>query len=134
MFELGNYICILPCLLYRTRIIPVQVDYSDINELIEDEEGVDETSSSSYPMDPPPVPETSQAVIGQSNEKLKHIVTPLADMLPPEFKGKDVREFFPDFRLGEVRLTLYMYFIHSASKWANFKAFSLLDIFGVFFA
>lgn len=37
-----------------------QVDYSDINELIEDEEGVEPMqqalSPTSYPMDPPPLP------------------------------------------------------------------------------
>lgn len=38
----------------------------------------------------------------ESDPTSKHLVTPLADMLPPEYKGKDVREFFPDFRVGEV--------------------------------
>ena len=61
-----------------------------------------ETSTSSFPMDPPPVPEEAHAVDSHSGDKSKYLVTPLADMLPPEFKGKDVREFFPDFRVGEV--------------------------------
>ena len=28
--------------------------------------------------------------------------TPLAGMLPPEYKGKDVRSLFPEFRTGKV--------------------------------
>lgn len=82
-----------------------QVDYFDINEVIEDEEGVEpDEPTSSFPMDPPPVPEHVSEASEEVSEMSKHLVTPLADMLPPEFKGKDVREFFPDFRVGEVSL------------------------------
>jgi len=87
----------------------VKVDYSDITELIDDDdENTDTLPSSqlsSFPMDPPPVPNREHPVSANSaSDKLsKRLVTPLADMLPPEFKGADVREFFPDFKVGEVR-------------------------------
>ncbi|XP_067949949.1 transcription initiation factor TFIID subunit 1-like [Watersipora subatra] len=79
------------------------VDYSDINELIEDEEGVEAwPNAASQAMAPPPVPDHDTFSLPHSMDQSKRLVTPLADMLPPEFKGKDVREYFPDFRVGEV--------------------------------
>ena len=81
------------------------MDFSDITEVIDDDEDVGGmVSAVSFPMAPPPLP-SSSASGGQllsPDRPMKQLVTPLADMLPPEFKGKDVREFFPDFRVGEV--------------------------------
>lgn len=63
--------------------------------------------SASFSMGPPPVPDTGADISFDSPaEKQLKLVTPLGDMLPPEFRGKDVREFFPDFRVGEVRLNV----------------------------
>ena len=40
----------------------------------------------------------------QETSPTKRLDTPLASMLPPQYADKDVREWFPDFRPGEVSL------------------------------
>lgn len=65
-------------------------------------------SAVSYPMGPPPLPShsASGSQLMSPDRPAKQLITPLADMLPPEFKGRDVTEFFPDFRVGEVSILL----------------------------
>ena len=45
----------------------------------------------------------SIGVPGEEDEDHK-INTPLAAMLPPELADRDVKELFPEFRPGQVRL------------------------------
>ena len=40
----------------------------------------------------------------------KHVHTPLAAMLPPEYADKDVREWFPEFKTGEVTMERLMFY------------------------
>ena len=52
---------------------------------------------------PPPSwipPAAASNDLSQASEKLS---TPLASLVPPSLAGKDVREWFPKFRRGEVR-------------------------------
>ena len=76
---------------------PTAEDYSDINELAEDEGGpyVDD----SVLMPPPPTP-TSKSI--SAAEAKKRLETPLAAMLPSKYANIDVRELFPDFRPDKV--------------------------------
>lgn len=47
----------------------------------------------------------NDGVIGTSdNEDNKKLETPLAAMLPSKYAGVDVRDLFPDFRFGKVRI------------------------------
>lgn len=75
---------------------PTAEDYSDINELAEDEGGsfIDD----SILMPPPPTP-TSRSASALDKKKLE---TPLAAMLPSKYANIDVRELFPDFRPDKV--------------------------------
>ena len=53
---------------------------------------------------PPPLAPVSKPEISDSGEN-KKLVTPLAEMLPEKYKNVDVREFFPEFRFGQVGKT-----------------------------
>ena len=77
---------------------PTAEDYSDINELAEDEggPGVDD----SVLMPPPPTPASRrEAFLADAKKRLE---TPLAAMLPSKYANIDVRELFPDFRPDKV--------------------------------
>ncbi|ELU04183.1 hypothetical protein CAPTEDRAFT_225982 [Capitella teleta] len=102
------------------------VDYSDINEMAVDEEearykaamaemeaptigGEDYDGCDSRLMPPPtwipsqpPRTPTGPLSPGVFSPKDCKIHTPLSGMLPPELKDKDVREWFPEFRAGQV--------------------------------
>ncbi|XP_017772378.1 PREDICTED: transcription initiation factor TFIID subunit 1 isoform X3 [Nicrophorus vespilloides] len=87
------------------------VDYSDINELAEDDntetkikseevdyDADDELKSKDVKlMPPPPAPKLENC----SDDK-KKFETPLAAMRPSKYADIDVTEFFPDFRHGDV--------------------------------
>jgi transcription initiation factor TFIID subunit 1 len=76
---------------------PTAEDYSDINELAEDEggPGVDD----SVLMPPPPTPTSRRELLADAKKRLE---TPLAAMLPSKYANIDVRELFPDFRPDKV--------------------------------
>jgi transcription initiation factor TFIID subunit 1 len=76
---------------------PTAEDYSDINELAEDEGGP--YLDDSILMPPPPTP-TSKSL--SASEAKKRLETPLAAMLPSKYANIDVRELFPDFRPDKV--------------------------------
>lgn len=97
---------------------PTAVDYSDINELIED------TEAEKYPnhdggtdydaddedgkcdnklMPPPPAPSDVEMDANEQKEVNKRrLETPLAAMLPSKYADVDVTELFPDFRADKV--------------------------------
>lgn len=94
------------------------VDYSDINELADDESYDEadaprskEKAADESLMPPPPTPTTktneqnanssaSEQENGEVNKK--KLDTPLAAMLPSKYADVDVTELFPDFRHGKV--------------------------------
>lgn len=103
---------------------PSAVDFSDINELAEDDandisksdnqadntdyDADDESNKYDHKlMPPPPVPMangtemTKEQLEGLQKRKLD---TPLAAMLPSKYADVDVRELFPDFRPDKVKL------------------------------
>jgi transcription initiation factor TFIID subunit 1 len=90
---------------------PSAIDFSDINELAEEEE---ETKQENYDADdehpkesdvklmpPPPVPiikETIEQPLSAEDGDKKKLETPLAAMLPSKYANIDVTDLFPDFR------------------------------------
>lgn len=76
---------------------PTAEDYSDINELAEDEGGNDVDDSVLMPPPPTPTPRSASAL-----DHKKKLETPLAAMLPSKYANIDVRELFPDFRPDKV--------------------------------
>jgi transcription initiation factor TFIID subunit 1 len=94
---------------------PSAIDFSDINELAEEEE---ETKQENYDADdehpkesdvklmpPPPVPiikETIEQPLSAEDGDKKKLETPLAAMLPSKYANIDVTDLFPDFRHGKV--------------------------------
>ncbi|KAL3284682.1 hypothetical protein HHI36_018831 [Cryptolaemus montrouzieri] len=92
---------------------PSAVDFSDINELAEDDEIDTDYSVQSkdsikhgkddFLMPPPPAPFDSEASESANSEAdKKKLDTPLAAMLPSKYADVDVTELFPDFRHGKV--------------------------------
>lgn len=79
------------------RKSPTAEDYSDINELAEDEGGP--SVDDSVLMPPPPTPTSKSMSASDAKKKLE---TPLAAMLPSKYANIDVRELFPDFRPDKV--------------------------------
>jgi transcription initiation factor TFIID subunit 1 len=95
---------------------PSAIDFSDINELAEEEE--EETKQENYDADdehpkesdvklmpPPPVPiikETIEQPLSAEDGDKKKLETPLAAMLPSKYANIDVTDLFPDFRHGKV--------------------------------
>ncbi|KAK4872343.1 hypothetical protein RN001_014372 [Aquatica leii] len=95
--------------------LPSAVDYSDINELAEEEmctikQEIDENydcekSFTDAKLMPPP--SQHQVIESRANANLeddakKKLDTPLAAMLPSKYQNIDVTELFPDFRHGKV--------------------------------
>ncbi|XP_063911046.1 transcription initiation factor TFIID subunit 1 isoform X2 [Zophobas morio] len=95
---------------------PSAVDFSDINELAEeeevkpesydaDDENVNEKDNKLMP--PPPAPVSKEVIeppvtINIDDGDKKKLETPLAAMLPSKYANIDVTELFPDFRHGKV--------------------------------
>lgn len=110
---------------------PSAVDYSDISELAEEiaydtlesssrlEDGTDYDADDEEPshktdtqLMPPPPPLGEHERDGNASHELdsegkkKKLETPLAAMLPSKYADVDVRELFPDFRVGKVKLII----------------------------
>lgn len=102
---------------------PSAIDYSDISELAEEivydskrmDDGTDYDADDEEPphktdtqLMPPPPPLTESDKDGNASHELdsegkkKKLETPLAAMLPSKYADVDVRELFPDFRVGKV--------------------------------
>ncbi|XP_044752850.1 transcription initiation factor TFIID subunit 1 isoform X2 [Coccinella septempunctata] len=85
---------------------PSAIDFSDINELAEENEiegnlDVKKESNDEFLMPPPPAPNESNTSDSSEADK-KKLETPLAAMMPSKYIDVDVRELFPDFRHGKV--------------------------------
>ncbi|XP_034174297.1 TATA-box binding protein associated factor 1 isoform X3 [Osmia lignaria lignaria] len=106
---------------------PNALDFSDINELADDEreesnkdtfgekaekenadyDADDEevvNKSDTQLMPPPPIPEEKEALTAEEAEaaRQRKLETPLASMLPSKYANVDVTELFPDFRANKV--------------------------------
>ncbi|XP_029032281.1 transcription initiation factor TFIID subunit 1 isoform X3 [Osmia bicornis bicornis] len=106
---------------------PNALDFSDINELADDEREESnkdtfgekaEKESADYDADdeevvnksdtqlmpPPPIPEEKEALTAEEAEaaRQRKLETPLASMLPSKYANVDVTELFPDFRANKV--------------------------------
>ncbi|KAK9885772.1 hypothetical protein WA026_013642 [Henosepilachna vigintioctopunctata] len=90
---------------------PSAIDFSDINELAEEDEKDQSTDCKEevqsqhddFLMPPPPAPidsEGPESTVPESERK--KLDTPLAAMLPSKYANVDVTELFPDFRHGKV--------------------------------
>lgn len=121
---------------------PSAIDYSDISELAEEivydareisrrmEDGTDYDADDEEPpyksdtqLMPPPPPLFEYERDGNTHEpdsdgKKKKLETPLAAMLPSKYADVDVRELFPDFRVGKVKLNLL--FVSKSKSLKNF--------------
>ena len=101
------------------------LDYSDINEMVEDTDGCSavvlesEVENRYVKVMPPPCQVSvrteevdvkhvkTEVSVSTNNVDMKEtshssLQTPLAALLPPELAGRDVREWFPEFRPGSV--------------------------------
>ncbi|XP_047488468.1 transcription initiation factor TFIID subunit 1-like isoform X2 [Penaeus chinensis] len=96
---------------------PSAVDYSDINEAVEEDAlAQEEDDGEDYDLDdddnginksdaelmPPPPPKISEAGTTSPSGDKRRLITPLAAMLPSKYQNVDVRELFPDFRMDAV--------------------------------
>ncbi|XP_022915910.2 transcription initiation factor TFIID subunit 1 [Onthophagus taurus] len=101
----------------EVKKLDLAIDYSDINELAEDEggplikiedyDGDDEKMADDKElMPPPPLPIKMESNgdyrLLTENDSKKKLETPLAAMLPSKYANVDVTELFPDFRHGQV--------------------------------
>ncbi len=116
--EDGNDLC-------TTVKSPSAQDFSDEMELAHEDGGSDTievklqnglaaTEQLEGSMPPPLAPVSKPTPLNVSLEPVeplsKKLVTPLAAMLPEKYANVDVREFFPDFRMGKVSfnsITIY---------------------------
>lgn len=97
-------------LMFNTKS-PSAMDFSEINELAEDcandesKADVKVTTELDSSMPPPLVPVSKSVSLSSAEESRKRkLETPLAAMLPEKYANIDVREFFPDFRVGKVNI------------------------------
>ncbi|RZC42250.1 TBP-binding domain containing protein, partial [Asbolus verrucosus] len=94
---------------------PTAIDFSDINELAEEEEELKQENydaDDEHPkendnelMPPPPVPtskESTEPTLNADDGDKKKLETPLAAMLPSKYANINVTDLFPDFRHGKV--------------------------------
>lgn len=86
---------------------PSAMDFSEISELAEEIVENDiktevKIISDTDSMPPPLVPVSKPSLLSIEESRKRKLETPLAAMLPEKYANLDVREFFPDFRMGKV--------------------------------